>query len=114
MIDFSHANSGKDYRRQTVVGHDVAAQIAAGNRNIIGVMIESNLVAGAQKLIARPARSSTARASPTPASTGRKPARCSPNSPPPSAPAAARNNLARKKAGAYLHRPSFSSSFHSL
>ncbi len=52
MIDFSHANSGKDYRRQGVVGRDVAAQIAAGNRNIIGAMIESNLVAGAQKLVA--------------------------------------------------------------
>jgi 3-deoxy-7-phosphoheptulonate synthase len=50
MIDFSHANSGKDFRRQSVVGRDVAAQIAAGNRKIIGVMIESNLVAGAQKL----------------------------------------------------------------
>ena len=50
MIDFSHANSGKDYRRQGEVCHDVAAQIAAGNRNIMGVMIESNLVAGAQKL----------------------------------------------------------------
>jgi len=51
MIDFSHANSGKDYRRQAVACHDVAAQIAAGNRNIIGAMIESNLVAGAQKLV---------------------------------------------------------------
>jgi 3-deoxy-7-phosphoheptulonate synthase len=51
MIDFSHANSRKDYTRQSVVGLDVAAQIAAGNRHIIGVMIESNLVAGAQKLI---------------------------------------------------------------
>jgi 3-deoxy-7-phosphoheptulonate synthase len=51
MIDFSHANSGKDYRRQAVVCHDVAAQVAQGNRNIIGVMIESNLVAGAQKLV---------------------------------------------------------------
>src|SRR5271157_248578 len=50
MIDFSHANSGKDFRRQSVVGRDVAAQIASGNRKIIGVMIESNLVAGAQKL----------------------------------------------------------------
>jgi 3-deoxy-7-phosphoheptulonate synthase len=50
MIDFSHANSNKDYRRQALVCHDVAAQIAAGNRNIIGVMLESNLVAGAQKL----------------------------------------------------------------
>jgi len=51
MIDFSHANSGKDYRRQAVVSKDVAAQIAAGNRNIIGAMIESNLVAGAQELV---------------------------------------------------------------
>jgi len=51
MIDFSHANSSKDYTRQKLVCHDVAAQIAAGDRNIIGVMIESNLVAGAQKLV---------------------------------------------------------------
>jgi 3-deoxy-7-phosphoheptulonate synthase len=51
MIDFSHANSSKDYRRQAVVCHDVARQIAEGNPNIIGVMIESNLVAGAQKLV---------------------------------------------------------------
>jgi 3-deoxy-7-phosphoheptulonate synthase len=50
MIDFSHANSNKDYRRQAVVSADVAKQIAAGDRNIMGVMIESNLVAGAQKL----------------------------------------------------------------
>jgi 3-deoxy-7-phosphoheptulonate synthase len=51
MIDCSHANSQKDYRRQAVVCHDVAAQIAAGNRNIIGAMMESNLLAGAQKLV---------------------------------------------------------------
>jgi len=51
MIDCSHANSGKDYRRQASVCRDVAAQIAAGNRNLMGVMLESNLVAGAQKLI---------------------------------------------------------------
>jgi len=51
MIDCSHANSLKDYTRQPQVCRDVAAQIAAGNPNIIGVMIESNLVAGAQKLI---------------------------------------------------------------
>ena len=50
MIDCSHANSNKDYRRQSIVCHDVAAQIAAGDRRIIGVMIESNLVAGAQPL----------------------------------------------------------------
>jgi 3-deoxy-7-phosphoheptulonate synthase len=51
MIDFSHANSSKDYRRQGIVCHDVAAQIAAGDKRIIGVMIESNHVAGAQKLV---------------------------------------------------------------
>jgi 3-deoxy-7-phosphoheptulonate synthase len=51
MIDFSHANSNKDFRRQAIVCHDVAAQIAAGDKNIFGVMIESNLVAGAQKLV---------------------------------------------------------------
>jgi 3-deoxy-7-phosphoheptulonate synthase len=51
MIDCSHANSNKDYRRQGLVCRDVAGQIATGNRNILGVMIESNLVAGSQKLI---------------------------------------------------------------
>jgi len=50
MIDFSHANSSKDYRRQSLVCHDVSGQVAAGNRHIMGVMIESNLVAGAQPL----------------------------------------------------------------
>ena len=51
MIDFSHANSSKDYRRQAEVCHNVAAQIAAGDKRIMGAMIESNLVAGAQKLV---------------------------------------------------------------
>jgi 3-deoxy-7-phosphoheptulonate synthase len=51
MIDCSHANSGKDFRRQSTVCRDIAAQIEAGNRNIIGVMLESNLVEGAQKLV---------------------------------------------------------------
>ncbi len=50
MIDFSHANSSKDYRRQAAVCHDVAGQIAGGDKRIMGVMIESNLVAGAQPL----------------------------------------------------------------
>jgi 3-deoxy-7-phosphoheptulonate synthase len=50
MIDFSHANSNKDYKRQGMVCHDVAGQIAAGDPRILGVMIESNLVAGAQAL----------------------------------------------------------------
>jgi 3-deoxy-7-phosphoheptulonate synthase len=51
MIDCSHANSGKDYNRQVAVARDIGAQITAGDRRIIGVMIESNLVAGAQKLV---------------------------------------------------------------
>ncbi len=52
MIDCSHANSGKDYKRQPSVCRDVARQIAGGSANILGVMLESNLVAGAQKLVA--------------------------------------------------------------
>jgi 3-deoxy-7-phosphoheptulonate synthase len=52
MIDCSHANSLKDYTRQSLVCRDVASQVAAGNRDIVGVMLESNLVAGAQKLVA--------------------------------------------------------------
>ena len=39
MIDFSHANSSKQYRRQIVVGQDVGGQIAAGDRGIIGACI---------------------------------------------------------------------------
>lgn len=50
MIDASHANSGKDHVRQAEVARDVAAQIADGNAQIAGVMLESFLVAGAQKL----------------------------------------------------------------
>jgi 3-deoxy-7-phosphoheptulonate synthase len=50
MIDCSHANSHKDHTRQVEVGRDVAKQIEAGGTHIAGVMIESNLVAGAQKL----------------------------------------------------------------
>ncbi len=51
MIDCSHANSGKDHTRQSAVCGNVAEQIAGGDRRIIGVMLESNLVAGAQKLV---------------------------------------------------------------
>jgi 3-deoxy-7-phosphoheptulonate synthase len=51
MIDCSHANSNKDHTRQGLVCRDVAGQIRHGDRRIIGVMLESNLVAGAQKLI---------------------------------------------------------------
>ncbi|VEB39837.1 Phospho-2-dehydro-3-deoxyheptonate aldolase, Phe-sensitive [Chromobacterium violaceum] len=48
MVDFSHANSRKDYRRQMEVSADVAGQIAGGDRNIFGVMVESHLVEGRQ------------------------------------------------------------------
>jgi 3-deoxy-7-phosphoheptulonate synthase len=51
MIDCSHANSNKDHTRQGLVCRNVAAQIAAGDRRILGVMLESNLVAGAQTLV---------------------------------------------------------------
>jgi 3-deoxy-7-phosphoheptulonate synthase len=50
MVDFSHANSMKDYRRQVQVGREVAAQIAGGDRRIFGVMVESHLNPGSQKL----------------------------------------------------------------
>ena len=52
MVDCSHANSSKDHTRQPLVARDVARQIAAGNRSLIGLMIESNLAAGNQKLSA--------------------------------------------------------------
>jgi 3-deoxy-7-phosphoheptulonate synthase len=50
MIDCSHANSRKDYTKQGSVCRDVAGQIAGGDRRIVGLMLESNLVAGAQTL----------------------------------------------------------------
>ncbi|HKY38124.1 MAG TPA: 3-deoxy-7-phosphoheptulonate synthase [Polyangiaceae bacterium] len=53
MIDTSHANSGKDPARQPEVGAAIAGQVAAGNRFIFGVMIESFLVAGRQEITDR-------------------------------------------------------------
>jgi len=50
MIDVSHGNSSKQYQRQIEVAHDVAAQIAGGERRIVGVMIESHLEEGRQNL----------------------------------------------------------------
>jgi 3-deoxy-7-phosphoheptulonate synthase len=50
MVDCSHANSNKDHKRQPDVCRDLAKQIAGGTREIFGVMLESNLVEGAQKL----------------------------------------------------------------
>ncbi|MET3924675.1 3-deoxy-7-phosphoheptulonate synthase [Devosia sp. 2618] len=51
MIDASHANSSKNPENQPVVLADIGAQMAAGDGRIIGVMVESNLVAGRQDLI---------------------------------------------------------------
>lgn len=48
MIDTSHDNSGKDYRRQPVVAAAVAEQVAAGEYGIVGVLMESFLVEGKQ------------------------------------------------------------------
>ena len=50
MIDVSHANSAKQHRRQIEVTADIAARIAAGERRILGVMIESHLEEGRQDL----------------------------------------------------------------
>ena len=50
MIDCSHANSAKQPRRQIEVGRDIAQRIAAGERRITGVMIESHLHEGRQDL----------------------------------------------------------------
>ncbi|MDA3134059.1 3-deoxy-7-phosphoheptulonate synthase AroG [Atlantibacter subterranea] len=50
MIDFSHANSCKQFQKQMEVGADVCQQIANGEKAIMGVMIESHLVEGNQSL----------------------------------------------------------------
>jgi 3-deoxy-7-phosphoheptulonate synthase len=50
MVDCSHGNSNKDYRRQSEVLRSIAAQVASGSRHVMGVMIESHLVAGSQKI----------------------------------------------------------------
>jgi 3-deoxy-7-phosphoheptulonate synthase len=52
MIDLSHANAAKDHKRQLQVAADVGAQLAAGERRIVGVMVESHLKEGRQDLIA--------------------------------------------------------------
>jgi 3-deoxy-7-phosphoheptulonate synthase len=51
MIDCSHGNSSKDYRRQPEVARAIGAQIASGSRAILGVMIESHLVEGRQDVV---------------------------------------------------------------
>ncbi len=50
MVDCSHGNSAKDYRKQPLAAAAVAEQVAAGSRRIFGVMLESHLTAGRQDL----------------------------------------------------------------
>jgi 3-deoxy-7-phosphoheptulonate synthase len=52
MIDCSHANSRKDFRRQAEVATDVGQRLADGDRHVVGVMIESHLKEGRQELVA--------------------------------------------------------------
>ena len=52
MIDFSHANSSKQYQKQMEVASDVAEQLAAGDQRIVGVMVESHLNPGRQDIVA--------------------------------------------------------------
>jgi len=49
MVDCSHANSSKQHEKQLDVARDIAAQLASGSRSVFGVMVESHLIAGAQK-----------------------------------------------------------------
>ncbi|WP_263768967.1 3-deoxy-7-phosphoheptulonate synthase AroG [Propionivibrio soli] len=51
MIDLSHANSSKEFKRQIEVARDVSAQLTAGEDRIVGVMVESHLVEGRQNLV---------------------------------------------------------------
>jgi len=50
MVDCSHGNSNKDYRRQAEVLEAVAGQVQQGGTAVMGVMLESHLVAGSQKI----------------------------------------------------------------
>jgi 3-deoxy-7-phosphoheptulonate synthase len=50
MIDCSHDNSNKDYAQQPIVLQNVAEQLEAGSKHIMGVMVESHLVAGKQSI----------------------------------------------------------------
>jgi 3-deoxy-7-phosphoheptulonate synthase len=48
IVDCSHANSGKDHRRQSIVWRDVLSQRVAGDQSIVGLMLESNIHPGSQ------------------------------------------------------------------
>lgn len=51
MIDCSHDNSNQDYRNQGKVIEDIKSQILLGNKSIFGLMLESNLFSGKQKIL---------------------------------------------------------------
>ena len=51
MVDFSHANSSKQFKKQMEVCEDVCRQIAGGSKQIFGVMVESHIVEGRQDLV---------------------------------------------------------------
>lgn len=53
MVDMSHANSRKQHEQQLSVCDDLCAQLSGGDRHILGVMVESNLIAGAQPIAPR-------------------------------------------------------------
>ncbi len=50
MVDFSHANSRKQHELQLEVGKDIGTQLAAGERRVFGIMVESHLIAGRQDI----------------------------------------------------------------
>ena len=50
MVDCSHANANKQHERQEEVWNDLVTQRVAGNRHMIGMMVESNVGAGSQKV----------------------------------------------------------------
>ncbi|KAJ3253493.1 3-deoxy-7-phosphoheptulonate synthase [Chytriomyces hyalinus] len=56
MVDASHGNSNKNHKNQSVVVDDIAKQISAGSKSIFGVMIESNINEGNQKVPATGAK----------------------------------------------------------
>lgn len=50
IVDCSHANTDKDYTRQPIVAKDILEQLEQGNRSIVGIMLESHINEGNQKL----------------------------------------------------------------
>lgn len=51
LIDCSHGNSAKDYRRQSIVAAEIAAQVAGGSNVVAGVLLESHLFEGRQEIL---------------------------------------------------------------